>query len=284
MSMDRRSALAAIAALGSVPILGCDAPEPRRPAIRATPKPEAAQAPLKIIPSIATPEGKGAIVRRIFPTRELKNLDPFVLLDDFRVKEPAGFPTHPHRGFEAFTYMTVGAFHHVDNLGNDSVVGAGGVQRFTSGKGAYHSEMPGTHVENEGLQLWVNLPRRLKQMAPNYAGHDGTSFPVQSSASSAVTTIVGKGSDVELQTPVKYVDVTLASGASHADVIEGGWNALVYVLSGSITIAGHAVDAFQAALPQAGPIAIVAREAARFVLIAGKPHGEPILHHGPFVD
>ena len=117
-----------------------------------------------------TKEGRGATVRRIFPGPDIRHLDPFVLLDDFGVRRPAGFPMHPHRGFEAFTYMIEGAFFHKDNLGNESEIFAGGTQRFTSGKGAWHSEMPSTDGRNRGLQLWVNLPRRLKPMPPDYEG------------------------------------------------------------------------------------------------------------------
>src|SRR5262249_45322142 len=203
---------------------------------------------------------------------------------DFDVEPPAGFPTHPHRGFEAFTYMIEGAFHHVDNLGNDSVVSAGGTQRFTSGSGAWHSEMPGGDGTNRGLQLWGNLPRPLKQMNPNYAGLAASRHATKALDGGDLRTIVGTGSEVELQTAVRYADVSLRPTAVFHDVVEDGWNALVYVIRGAIEIAGEHFEEQEAALPSAGPLKIFARTAARFAVLAGKPHHEPIIHHGPFVD
>jgi hypothetical protein len=243
-----------------------------------------AEPPLVRIRAMPSIDGRGAHLMRVFPSPVLAHLDPFVLLDDFDVAAPAGFPTHPHRGFEAFTYMLEGAFHHVDNLGNDSVVTAGGTQRFTSGSGAWHSEMPGTDGRNHGLQLWVNLPRRLKQMSPNYAGLEASHHAVAGDDGARVRSIVGQGSDAELQTPVRYRDVTLAKGHSFRDVVQGGWNALVYVIEGSVALAGETVGQYEAVLPREGPMTAVARSAARLVFLAGKPLGEPIYHHGPFVD
>jgi hypothetical protein len=233
---------------------------------------------------MATTDGQGARLHRVFPSPSLANLDPFVLLDDFDVGPPAGFPTHPHRGFEAFTYMLEGAFHHKDNLGNDSVVGEGGTQRFTSGRGAWHSEMPGTDGSNRGLQLWVNLPRRLKQMPPSYAGLEPGKHPTTRVDGATVRTVVGPGSDVELQTPVRYEDLVLPVGGTFRAVVEAGWNALVYVIEGSVRIAGELVDKQEAVLPGDGPLAIVAGTAARVLFLAGKPLHEPIVHRGPFVD
>ena len=278
----RRRALAEIAAWSALPIVGAGC---RSGSVAAPRKTEASPArAVAKIRALPTTDGRGARLHRLFPSPYLQNLDPFVLLDDFDVAPPAGFPTHPHRGFEAFTYMLEGAFHHVDNLGNDSVVSAGGTQRFTSGSGAWHSEMPGGDGTNRGLQLWVNLPRRLKQMSPNYAGLDGSHHPERRVDDADVRTIVGSGSDAELQTAVRYADVSLAAGRAFRDVVEGGWNALVYVVSGLVEIGGTLFEAQEAALPSDGPLIVLARSAARFAVLAGRPHHEPILHHGPFVD
>lgn len=236
------------------------------------------------IRAISTSEGRGATVQRVIGTQQLYDLDPFVMLDDFSVNQPAGFPDHPHRGFEAFTYMVTGSFHHKDNLGNDSHIGAGGTQRFTSGRGARHSEMPGEKGPNQGLQLWVNLPRRLKQMTPSYGGHDANALPVREVNGALVRTVVGPSSPVELQTPVRYLDIVLAKGATFADELEEGWNSMIYVLEGAIRANGTAVAMREAGFPDAGPLALVADESSRFVLLTGKPHGEPIIHRGPFVD
>jgi redox-sensitive bicupin YhaK (pirin superfamily) len=285
LPITRRRALAELAAWSSLPVLGSACESGRSVSARQTPA--AREAPLVEVPrirAVATTDGQGARLHRLFPSPYLQNLDPFVLLDDFDVAPPAGFPTHPHRGFEAFTYMIEGTFHHVDNLGNDSAVSAGGTQRFTSGSGAYHSEMPGGGGTNRGLQLWVNLPRRLKKMPPNYAGLDPSHHPVNVVGGAEVRTIVGRGSDVELQTSVRYHDVSLDEGGVFSDVVEGGWNAVIYVIRGAVEIAGSRFEAQEAALPKSGPLKILASSAARFAFLAGRPHGEPIIHRGPFVD
>src|SRR5690606_33471961 len=101
-------------------------------------------------------------------SQEKGNLDPFVLFDEFEIQPGTGFPDHPHRGFEVITYVLEGAMHHRDNKGNDSVVSAGGVQHFSAGSGIVHSEMPEGNTTTRGIQLWVNLPRSDKAMAPMY--------------------------------------------------------------------------------------------------------------------
>lgn len=269
--------------LSSVPILGAcrsGTVATRTETTRSDPPSELVQR----IRGVPTIDGKGATLNRIFPTPYLQNLDPFVLLDDFEVGPPAGFPTHPHRGFEAFTYMLDGAFHHRDNLGNDSVIGAGGTQRFTSGRGAFHSEMPGTDGVNRGLQLWVNLPRRLKTMSPNYAGEPGDNHPERREHGYTARTIVGDGSPVELQTAVRYYDVSLQAGATFSNWIETGWNGLVYVIQGSIEAAGMVLRERDGILPREGSVTLAALTVARVLFLSGKPHHEPINHRGPFVD
>ncbi|HTM47005.1 MAG TPA: pirin family protein [Polyangiaceae bacterium] len=280
----RREAIAGIASLATAPLIGCESGGVARSADHGKRKDAPAAEPLVIVPAVHTTDGNGATLARVFPSPYLQNLDPFVLLDDFNVGPPAGFPTHPHRGFEAFTYMVQGAFHHIDNLGNDSAISAGGTQRFTSGRGAYHSEMPATDGENRGLQLWVNLPRRLKQMNPNYAGNDARTIPETRNASEKRRTVVGGNSPVELQTQVSYMDITLNAGARFQHTIEDGWNTIVYVISGALELAGNRIAEQQAALPKPGELSLLAVGPTRFAFLSGKPHHEPILHHGPFVD
>ncbi len=231
----------------------------------------------------ATTDGSGAALHRVFPGPTLRHLDPFVLLDDFDVREPAGFPDHPHRGFEAFTYMIAGTFHHRDNLGNDSEIAAGGTQRFTSGRGARHSEMPGPGPSNRGLQLWVNLEAARKQMEPQYEGIPGAQMPVLDGGGRRERMIVGGDSPARLHTEIDYLDVELLAGASFERQIRGDHNGLVYVLEGSITIGGERVDARTAAVLSPG-IATIAGKNARFAWLAGRPHGQPIRQRGPFVD
>jgi quercetin 2,3-dioxygenase len=234
----------------------------------------------------ATPaiDGAGATVQRLFPSPALRHLDPFVLLDDFDVRAPAGFPEHPHRGFEAFTYMIEGKFHHRDSLGNDSVIGPGGTQRFTSGRGARHSEMPASPGRNRGLQLWVNLPRRLKQIDPSYVGTPGDALPVDSLAGRVIREIVGARSPVVLQTEVDYLDVELLADASFERVVPAGHNALIYLLDGELELLGERLGAGEALLPSPGAVRVDARVASRFVWLSGRPHGEPIHQRGPYVD
>jgi quercetin 2,3-dioxygenase len=229
-------------------------------------------------------DGDGATVQRVFPGPALRHLDPFVVLDDFDVRRPAGFPDHPHRGFEAFTYMIEGAFHHRDSLGNDSLIGPGGTQRFTSGSGARHSEMPGTDGPNRGLQLWVNLPRRLKQMAPSYAGIAGADMPRVEGPGHVLREIVGPRSPVVLQTEVEYFDLELLADASFEHELLAGRNALIYVLEGEVSLLGEQLAAGEALLPTSGVIQISAAVPSRVVWLAGRPHGEPIHQRGPYVD
>ena len=132
---------------------------------------------MKKVVALTVPEGDGVMVKRLMPRQGLMNFDPFVLMDHFDI-EGGGFPDHPHRGFEAITYMLDGGMQHVDNLGNKSVVYAGGLQRFTAGKGLVHSEMPQGRAQ--GIQLWINLPKRLKQMQPSYQQVDAEDIPSDS--------------------------------------------------------------------------------------------------------
>ncbi|MEM9455945.1 MAG: pirin family protein [Myxococcota bacterium] len=232
----------------------------------------------------ATTDGAGATLQRIFPSPDLRNLDPFVLLDDFDVRVPAGFPDHPHRGFEAFTYMIEGAFHHRDNLGNDSRIGAGGTQRFNSGRGARHSEMPGTRGSNRGLQLWVNLPRAHKGMEPEYQGIAGERMPVDERDGQRIHTIVGEGSAVALHTEVEYLDVTLLADGRFRRQIPEGSSTLLYVIEGSLTVGTQSIRRGQGLVLGAGELEARGTAGARLAYLRGQPHHEPIRHRGPFVD
>lgn len=238
----------------------------------------------RIIESRASVDGQGATLQRIFPHPDLRDLDPFVLLDDFDVRAPAGFPEHPHRGFEAFTYMIAGAFHHRDDLGNDSEIGPGGTQRFNSGRGARHSEMPATDGSNRGLQLWVNLPRAKKQMDPEYAGIRGDDMPVAEDGSHRVRTIVGEGSAVALHTEVDYFDVTLLGSNDWGFTIPPGRNSFLYALEGRLRVGDVEVARGSGVLLGPGDLLVRGAEGDRFALLSGRPHGEPIIHRGPFVD
>lgn len=232
----------------------------------------------------ATRDGDNATLARVFPSPQLPHLDPFVLLDDFDVRVPAGFPEHPHRGFEAFTYMIDGAFHHQDNLGNDSSIAAGGTQRFNSGAGARHSEMPGTRGSNRGLQLWVNLSRDKKQMPPEYQGVPGDQMPVDERDGQRIHTVVGEASPVALHTDVEYLDITLLADGSFSRTIPPDASSLLYVLDGEVSVGELVVPRGHALVLGEGELQARGKAGARMAWLRGRPHHQPIVHRGPFVD
>jgi len=241
------------------------------------------------IEAVAMKEGAGARVRRLFPTEHCRHLDPFVLLDEFTVTPPAAFPEHAHGGFEAVTYMLGGAFRHRDDLGNDEAVRVGGVQRFTAGKRIVHAELPGGEGVSHGLQLWVNLPRELKEMAPDYQAVAPAEIPEEQVGGVRRRTVVGNGSPVGLHTRVRYVDVTLSPEAGDAigyeDQIPVGWNGLIYVLEGEVGLSGKTLRPGRAVLFEGGgELEVTAEATSRFVVIAGEPHEEPIRLRGSFVE
>jgi redox-sensitive bicupin YhaK (pirin superfamily) len=239
---------------------------------------------LRKIEAVETAEGEGAIVKRVFPTRHLMHFDPFPLLDEFNIEPPAGFPEHPHGGFEAVTYMLQGGFHHTDNLGNDSIVMAGGAQRFTAGKTIIHSELPGTKGLNRGLQLWVRLPTKLQNLEPTYQQVDSKAIPEQRVNGHRVRTVVGKNSPVKLQNEVTYLDVMLQSKLTFTYDVRHDFNALIYMLEGTVQIGNTVLSKSEAGLLTEGDaIELSAPEPARLVVIGGKPHGEKIVLRGSFI-
>jgi hypothetical protein len=236
-------------------------------------------------PALQTQEGSGVTVYRHMPLAGFRNYDPFVLWDDFNITPGHGFPDHPHRGFEAITYLFSGSIKHTDNLGNSSTVFAGGAQRFTAGRGLVHSEMPNESGATRGIQLWINLPKRLKQVEPGYQQVNDGEFPITEIEGGTVKTIVGPGSPLQLLTPVRYAHIHLNADASHSEAIAANLRGLVYVVEGSITIEGKNYTKGDAAfIEDEGAVSIQAREQSQLMLCLGTPHGEPIIQYGPFVD
>ncbi|MGE0788329.1 MAG: pirin family protein [Sandaracinaceae bacterium] len=281
--LDRRRFLAGLAA---APLVACTSGS-REPAGRLPSRSAAtvhANARPALLAARPSTDGNGARVFRLFPQVPGDHHDPFVLLDDFAVAPPAGFPLHPHRGFEAFTYMIDGAFHHRDTLGNDSVVTSGGTQRFTSGRGAHHSEMPAAEQVNRGLQLWVNLPPELKQMDPEYEAIHGPDLPEVARRDVVEREIVGSTSHVRLRTAVTYLDLDARARTRWEHEVPAGANGLVYVLEGTAKVGDVDVAAKTAAILTPGGVEVLAERGTRFVFLAGAAHGAPIHHHGPFVD
>jgi len=285
----RREALGGLSTLGGLG-LGCGAfgslerqdPEENREVAAVAPPPVAAIK--QRYAARWTRDGAGATVRRIFPGPSMRHLDPFVLLDDFDVRQPAGFPMHPHRGFEAFTYMLEGAFFHRDNLGNESQIEAGGTQRFTSGSGAWHSEMPASHGRNRGLQLWINLPRRLKKMPPDYEGIAAKYMPATRDGGVQMSEVVGSTSPVIMQTAMGYRVCTFPNKGAYELVIPASHQGLIYVMDGEADVGGAVFSEGDVAIMTPGRISVEAEASTRLALLHGRPHKEGIVHRGPFVD
>ncbi|XP_010525731.1 PREDICTED: pirin-like protein 2 [Tarenaya hassleriana] len=254
---------------------------------RAVPRPVVKKVSAKL-----QKEGDGAVVRRGIGRSELKFLDPFLILDEFSVSPPAGFPDHPHRGFETVTYVLQGGITHQDFKGHKGTIYAGDVQWMTAGRGIIHSEMPEEEV-NRGLQLWVNLSSRDKMIEPNYQELSSSDIPRAEKDGVEVRIIAGESmgiqSPVYTRTPTMFLDFVLKPGANFHQNIPESWTAFSYILEGEGTfspnsspVPPHHVVVFG----QAGDGVSVWNKSSRslrFVLIAGEPIGEPVVQYGPFV-
>jgi len=231
------------------------------------------------------PEGDGVDVKRLFPLRGFMNFDPFVLWDHFNIGPGHGFPDHPHRGFEAITYMFDGGMNHKDNLGNESFVTAGGAQRFTAGKGLVHSEMPADKGDSNGIQLWINLSQALKQIEPDYQQVNTNDFPIVTFEGGSAKIIVGENSPLKLTTDVMYQHVQLDKNAKYVVDIKSGMRGMIYILNGEISANDKLASVDQALfIENIDKLMITAGKKSEFMLCLGLPHGEPIRQHGPFVD
>lgn len=231
------------------------------------------------------PEGDGVDVKRLFPLHGFMNFDPFVLWDHFNIGPGRGFPDHPHRGFEAITYMFDGGMNHKDNLGNESFVTAGGAQRFTAGRGLIHSEMPSETGESNGIQLWINLPQRLKKIEPGYQQVDAEEFPVIELEAGHAKILVGENSPLKLQTKVIYQHVTLRKDSNYLLNLEQGMRGIIYVMQGVVQVNADLVKSDQALFVEDQTIIeFIAKQDSQFMVCMGQPHGEPIRQYGPFVD
>lgn len=229
-------------------------------------------------------EGAGAKVFRLFPGAGMRHLDPFVIFDDFNLQLPAGFPDHMHKGFEAVTYMREGGFRHRDNLGNDGIIRAGSVQRFTAGSGIVHSEMPTEQGANRGFQLWINLPDSLKALPAAYQQAEAAQLPVKKVKGGTLCTIIGPGSPITLHAEVLYQELTLDSGQVYEPKLPLTYQGYFYVYEGAAQVNGTSVLAHQALLVNGTKTwSILANKDCGILLITGKPHGSPIRQRGPFV-
>lgn len=236
-------------------------------------------------------EGVGARVRRSIGRMELRSLDPFLLLDEFSVKAPAGFPDHPHRGFETVTYMLAGVFCHEDFVGHKGLIKPGDLQWMTAGKGIVHAEMPASKEEAHGLQLWVNLGSKDKMIEPAYQELASKDIPEGGADGVKVRVIAGESfgikSPVKTRTPTMYLDFKMEPNSALDQAVPTDWNAFVYTLSGEAFFGEdeHHGKAHETLVLSQGPNFIVKTKESpvHFVLIAGQPLNEPVVQHGPFV-
>jgi hypothetical protein len=253
-----------------------------------------------IVTGTAVSDGAGVKLSRVLSTNLQQRLDPFLMLDDFGSDSPddylAGFPDHPHRGFETVTYMLEGRMRHRDNAGHEGLLCSGDVQWMTAGRGLIHSEMPEQEQGRmRGFQLWVNLPACDKMMAPRYRGIDAKAIPVWHPEENVTAKIIAgaqgpiRGAVDGIRVEPLYLDIELSGAAEHAFAIEPGHNAFVYVYQGDARIGNRntVVSAGQMAIlgnePEACGVTLASAQGAKMILLAGRPIGEPIVQWGPFV-
>ena len=251
-----------------------------------------------VIDGMPASDGAGVRLTRMIGQPRLQMLDPFLMLDHFDSDKAddylAGFPDHPHRGFETVTYMLAGRLRHGDNKGNSGVIETGGVQWMTAGRGIVHSEMP---EQQDGLmrgfQLWVNLPARLKMTEPKYQEFGAEVMPVEKRPGATVKVVAGdtsKGTAGPVRADTvdaRYFDIVLDPGATFEELLPADHNAVLVLYEGSLELQGlkSPVEAVRLAVLGPGDIAVVKAGArgARFLLLAGRPIGEPVAWGGPFV-
>jgi redox-sensitive bicupin YhaK (pirin superfamily) len=258
------------------------------------PRRRLARSVLWVIPGQATSDGAGVKLKRLIGGRALPMLDPFLLLDAFGSDRPedyvAGFPEHPHRGFETVTIMLEGVMEHRDSVGNRGRLGPGAVQWMTAGRGIVHSEMPGQREGTlSGFQLWVNLPARNKMIAPRYQDLSATDIPSVSVADARARLIAGavggrSGPVDGIVTEPTLLDVELEEGGWFEHELPSDHSAFVAVTSGELSIGEPArvARAGEIAVLGAGDKVTVVGQ-GRFLLAAGAPVREPVARRGPFV-
>jgi len=243
-------------------------------------------------------DGAGVKINRVLTGTLQRRLDPFLMLDAFGSDKAgdyiAGFPEHPHRGFETVTYMLTGRMRHRDSAGNEGLVTDGGVQWMTAGRGVIHSEMP---EQNEGLmegfQLWLNLPAKDKMSAPWYRDIPNEEVPRFTLDSGATVQVIagsshGVAGAVQREgTEPLYLDIELPEGATFEQPLPAGHNAFIYVFRGEAVVGGKGVPQTRMAIfdnaEGSDGVVIKAAQPTRLLLIAGRPLREPIAQYGPFV-
>jgi redox-sensitive bicupin YhaK (pirin superfamily) len=247
-----------------------------------------------------TSDGAGVRLNRVFAHGQSGELDPFLMLDEFSSFDAndyiAGFPSHPHRGFETVTYMLDGHMLHEDHLGNRGDLTSGDVQWMTAGRGIIHSEMPQQKEGRmRGFQLWINLPAAEKMKPAGYRDIPAAAIPrVELAGEVTVKVIAGvySGGGVRVEGPIGglstepvYMDVSIPAGARFVTPLPAAHSAFVYVFEGRVEIGGEPVGQGHGAVLVDGEACVVDGGASggRLLLLAGRPIGEPVVQYGPFV-
>jgi hypothetical protein len=258
----------------------------------------------RVIKSMATSDGAGVKLRRSIGQQRGLYHDPFLMLDEFSSDDPgdyiAGFPAHPHRGFETVTYLLDGHMLHEDHLGNRGDLKSGGVQWMTAGRGIIHSEMP-QQLEGRmrGFQLWINLPANEKMKPAGYRDVDPSEIPAVALPQGGRVKVIAGAVVVDAKptrgpvepgtTDALYLDVELPAGGEFEQAVEPTYNAFVYPYEGSVLIgegdAAKPLEARSAGLLSEGGRIVVkgGPQGARFLVLAAKPLKEPVVQYGPFV-
>jgi quercetin 2,3-dioxygenase len=250
----------------------------------------------RVLRSIPASDGAGVKLRRSLGQSNAARLDPFLMLDEFSSDDAAdyiaGFPDHPHRGFETVTYILDGHMLHQDHLGNRGDLKSGGVQWMTAGRGIIHSEMPQQdRGRMRGFQLWINLPARDKMKPAGYRDLQPGDIPEAALPGGGKVRVIAGTFDATagpiqgVVTDATYLDVHLAAGASLSHPVPSGYNAFVYPYEGSVQLGGQILESHSAGiLSTEGDVGVSAgAQGARFLLLAGRPIGEPVVQYGPFV-
>jgi len=250
----------------------------------------------QIISPVATSDGAGVKIKRAIGTPTLDHLDPFLLLDIFGSQKGAdyiaGFPDHPHRGFETVTYMLNGKMRHRDSTGNEGLLETGGAQWMTAGRGVIHSEMPEqTDGLMKGFQIWVNLPASQKMIAPRYQDIQAADIPeIKINDQANIKIIAGEifdtvGPITKIVTGPLFIDVDLKGNSKIVFPVSQGKTALIYVYEGKMHIDGENVETNRLVVLEDGDEVSLAScaQGVKFILLAANPIKEPIVRHGPFV-
>jgi quercetin 2,3-dioxygenase len=239
-------------------------------------------------------EGAGATVHRSVGSDRLRNLDPFLMLDEFNVGLPGGFPDHPHRGFETVTYLlptSKGHMCHEDFLGNKGELRPGDLQWMTPGRGILHAEMPASTERAHGLQLWINLPKSSKMMDPRYQEINRDRVQHAFNEDKTVEAIVfagevfGQKGPIETVVPATYVHFILKKNATLEYKVPQGHTTFVYTLHGQGQCAGKTIVPHEVVVleNEGDGVHVTTEEGVEFVVISGEPLNEPVARHGPFV-